>query len=87
MLLAEVGLPLAAVREHVASALDLVVHVARDAAGRRQVVEVAEVLAPSAGSATLGSRRLADADAVLRTPTRGAREPAAGPPSPSWCRP
>lgn len=53
VLLAGVGLPLDAVRDHLAAAVDLVVHVARDATGRRAVVEVAEVL-PPAGSAAPG---------------------------------
>jgi pilus assembly protein CpaF len=43
VLWAESGLPLAAVREHIATAIDLVVHVERDAGGQRQIVQVAEV--------------------------------------------
>ena len=39
------GLPLAAVRDQLASAVDLVVHVARQPDGRRAVAEVAEVAA------------------------------------------
>ena len=46
VLMADVALPLAAVREQVASSLDLVVQVARRAGGRREVVAVAEVVAP-----------------------------------------
>lgn len=38
--------PLAAVREHVARAIDIVVHVERGPDGRRQVVDVAEVCPP-----------------------------------------
>jgi pilus assembly protein CpaF len=43
VLMADVGLPLDAVRAQVSSALDLVVQVARRSGGRRAVVEVAEV--------------------------------------------
>jgi pilus assembly protein CpaF len=59
-LLAEVALPLAAVRQQIASAVDLVVHVARRAGGRRGVVEVAEV-----GDRPPAVRRLADERGVL----------------------
>ena len=45
-LMAEVGLPLAAVREQIAASLDLVVHVARTPDGRRRVVSIAEVVPP-----------------------------------------
>lgn len=67
-------LPLAAVRQHVAAAVDLVVHVARGAGGRRRVVAVVEV--DEAGDADEGAgsaartRPLATADAVLAGPTR-----------------
>lgn len=84
VLLADVGLPLAAVRDHLASAVDLVVHVARDAEGRRRVVEVAEVVPPGAVD-RVTARLLADASAVRRLPTRGGREPSAGAPSVGWC--
>lgn len=46
-LMAGIGLPLAAVREQVASAIDLVVQLARVADGRRGVVEVCEVSPPA----------------------------------------
>ena len=51
-LMAGVGLPHAAVREQVASAIDLVVHQARLADGARQVVGVAEVVRVAGGPAT-----------------------------------
>jgi pilus assembly protein CpaF len=51
-LMAGVGLPHAAVREQVASAVDLVVHQARLADGARQVVAVAEVVRVAGGPAT-----------------------------------
>jgi pilus assembly protein CpaF len=45
VLTGNVALPLAAVRDQLASAIDLVVQVARDATGARRVVSVAEVIA------------------------------------------
>jgi pilus assembly protein CpaF len=51
-LMADVALPLAAVREQVASALDVVIHQARGAGGERRVVEVAEVVRVAGGPAT-----------------------------------
>ncbi len=53
-LMAGVGLPHAAIREQVARAIDLVVHLARDAAGARRVVEVATV---SESSGAVETRR------------------------------
>jgi len=49
-LMAGVGLPHAAVREQVASALDLVVHQARAADGSRRVEEVCEVVRVAGGA-------------------------------------
>ena len=43
-LMADVALPHAAVRQQLASALDLVVHLERDRAGARRVVELVEVV-------------------------------------------
>jgi len=51
-LMADVGLPLAAVREQVAGAVDLVVHQARGRDGERRLVEVAEVVRVASGPAT-----------------------------------
>ena len=51
-LMADVALPLAAVREQVAGAIELVVHQARGRDGERRVVEVAEVVRLAAGPAT-----------------------------------
>src|SRR6266480_4680688 len=51
-LMADVGLPHAAIREQVASALDLVVHQARMPDGSRRVVSVAEVVRVAGGAAT-----------------------------------
>src|SRR4051794_3088257 len=57
-LMAGVGLPHEAVREQVASALDLVVHQARDASGFRRVESVAEVVRVAGGAATRELYRL-----------------------------
>jgi pilus assembly protein CpaF len=79
-LMAEVGLPLAAVREQIAASLDLVVHVARRVDGIRGVVAVAEV-EPRTGAGALRTRLLADARTVLEQPCRPSRSVVAGP---SW---
>jgi pilus assembly protein CpaF len=51
-LMADVALPLAAVREQVSGAIELVVHQARGRDGERRVVEVAEVVRLAGGPAT-----------------------------------
>jgi pilus assembly protein CpaF len=51
-LMADVDLPLPAIREQIADALDLIVHQARMSDGRRQVTAVAEVVRVAAGPAT-----------------------------------
>jgi pilus assembly protein CpaF len=81
VLMGELGLPLAAVREQLGSALDFVVHVARRAGGERRIVAVAEV---DASGATV--RPLADEHGVLDLPSRGSRRPGAPPPDPGWIR-
>jgi pilus assembly protein CpaF len=67
-LMAGVGLPHAAVREQVASALDLLIHQTRLADGARQVEVVAEVVRV-AGAA--GVRELYRAGGSLRAPAAG----------------
>jgi pilus assembly protein CpaF len=69
------GLPLAAIREQVAASLDLVVHVARGASGRRRVASVAEVvdLGDAPGDRPLTVRTLADGEHVVALPERPAR--------------
>ena len=62
-LMADVGLPHAAVREQVASAVDLVVHQERRRDGSRAVTSVAEVVRVAGGAAT---RELLDRDSVRR---------------------
>jgi pilus assembly protein CpaF len=51
-LMADVDLPLAAIREQVADAIDLIVHQCRLPDGRRQVTAVSEVIRVAAGPAT-----------------------------------
>lgn len=71
VLLAGLRLPLDAVRAQLGASLDVVVHVARAADGRRSVVEVAEVLADGSGV-----RRLAGPDGILAAPLRPSRRAA-----------
>jgi pilus assembly protein CpaF len=70
-LMGGLDLPLAAVREQLASALDLVVQVARGPGGTRRVVAVDEV-APDPGSATRTVPLVTD-DLVLAAPSRPPR--------------
>ena len=67
-LMAGVGLPHAAVREQVASALDLVVHQARLPDGARVVESVSEVLRVAGGA---GTRELWSRGGRLRSPGPG----------------
>jgi pilus assembly protein CpaF len=69
------GLPLAAIREQAAASLDLVVHVARGAGGRRRVASVAEVvpLGDAPGDRPLTVRPLAVGDRIVAAPERPAR--------------
>jgi pilus assembly protein CpaF len=82
-LLAGVGLTQETVRDHLAVALDLVVHVSRGADGTRRVTEVIEVPGPAAGRGSVPpprARLLADGGGLQATAQRGGREPSAGPP-------
>ena len=92
VLLAGVGLPLEAVRDHLASAVDFVVHVRRGDAGHREVVAVAEVL-PAGVVAERGqpgpvprTQLLATGTDVLRRPTRGHRDLRTALALPGWQR-
>jgi pilus assembly protein CpaF len=69
VLLAESGLPLDAVREQLASAVDLVVHVVRTSSpsGARRIAEVAEVMPPDG---TERVRTLVAGDEVVAEPSR-----------------
>ena len=76
VLMAGVGLPLGAVRDHIAAAVDLVVHIARDVDGARRVMAVGEVPPPgrSSGDGMDPCRILADRHGVRAAPTRGHRD-------------
>ncbi len=72
-LMADVDLPLAAVREQLDAAVDLVVHLGRRADGTRRIAAVAEVAAPDAsapparpGVAGPRTELVADGDRLLR---------------------
>jgi len=79
-LAAAVDLPLPAVREQVAGAIDVVVHVERGRGGRRRVAAVAEVLDDPA--ARTRTRLLADDRRVVAKPHRPSRNPDSAPPPP-----
>jgi len=85
ILLAGVGLSLDAVRDHLAAAVDMVVHLARSADGGRRVVEVAEVVAPGCmpPAGRRGTVVLADHRSRLQPPRRSGRDHGAGPPPPT----
>jgi pilus assembly protein CpaF len=70
-LMAGVGLPHSAVREQVASALDLVVHQARLPGGRRRVQSVAEVVRVPGGAGTRELYRLRADRPLWRPPGDG----------------
>jgi pilus assembly protein CpaF len=69
VLMGDVDLPLAAIREQLHAAIDLVVHIARTPAGRR-ITEVAEVTRPGS---TERVRSLSDGQTVSATPRRPPR--------------
>jgi pilus assembly protein CpaF len=85
VLMADVGLPHAAVREQIRAAIDLIVQVSRLADGRRRVTAVAEVEATGEPGEPVGVRPLTDAEGELRAlPLRPVRHAAAGLPDPLW---
>jgi pilus assembly protein CpaF len=79
------GVPLAAVREHVAAAVDLVVQIARLHDGRRAVVAVDEVvpLGDAPGDRPLAVHPLATPGGLHALPSRPARGASVGP-SEGW---
>jgi pilus assembly protein CpaF len=79
-LAAGADLPLAAVREHVSGAIDLLVHVARGVGGRRRIVAVAEVADDPTSSERAGP--LATGEAVHAIPRRPSRRSEAAWPPP-----
>ena len=70
-LMAGIGLPHAAVREQVATALDVVVHQARAADGSRRVASVAEVVRAPGGAGTRELYRLRQGKPFWRPPGGG----------------
>jgi pilus assembly protein CpaF len=84
LLSASVDLPLVAVRDQLAAALDLVVHVARAHGGRREVAAVAEVADDLSAGARV--RALAGPDGLHALPSRPPRDARAGAPDPAWCQ-
>ena len=92
-LMAGLGLPHAAVREQVASAIDVVVHQARAADGRRRVECVAEVVRAPGGAGTRELYRLRGDRPLWRPPADGrlarrlAPAPGSGPPGSARERP
>lgn len=74
VLIGDVALPLAAVREQLAASVDLVVHVARRPDGGRRVVAVDEVVVPGdPEAAPLRTRRIADGEVIVHRPERPPR--------------
>ncbi|CAN5733888.1 type 4b pilus Flp biogenesis ATPase TadA [soil metagenome] len=86
VLTGSVALPLAAVRDQLDAALDLVVQVARRADGGRGVVEVAEVVVAEdqRDGCGLRTRRLTGPSGLTALPTRTPRRLEDGPADPSW---
>ncbi|MGI8755338.1 MAG: CpaF family protein [Acidimicrobiales bacterium] len=79
VLLAGSGLPLDAVRDHLAAAVDLVVHVVRGADGGRRVSKIAEVVpGPERRPGEPGTRTVTDGDQVVGSLGRAARHVGAG---------
>ena len=78
VLMADVALPLAAVRDQIASSLDLVVQIARRPGGRRSITAVAEVVDPATRGDEAGARGttrlLADEGGLVAAPARPARD-------------
>ncbi len=85
VLMGDVALPSAAVREQLRSAIDLVVQIARLSDGRRRVVAVAEVDPSGTLDEALGVRSLTDGDGRLSAlPQRPRRAPSAPACDPGW---
>ncbi len=84
VLSAGLELPLAAVRDQLTAAVDLVVQVARRDDGTRGVVAVAEVIDPPGDGPRV--RTLAGPTGLHDVPVRPARANDVPPPDASWCR-
>jgi pilus assembly protein CpaF len=81
---AGMDLPLVAVRDQLASALDLVVQVVRGPDGQRQVQSVGEVIDPPVDGPRI--RLVAGPRGLHDLPVRVPRCPDTPPPDPAWCR-
>jgi pilus assembly protein CpaF len=64
-LMAGMDLPMAAIREQIASAVDLIVHVARLRDGTRRITHISEILGIESGGVTLSDLFVFDYDAGL----------------------
>ncbi len=84
VLLGGVELPLAAIREQVAAAIDLVVQVARVHGGGRRIVAVSEVVPEPDPGRSIAVRAIAGAAGLHALPTRAARDAGVGGPDPRW---
>jgi pilus assembly protein CpaF len=84
VLSAALDLPLPAVRDQLAAALDLVVHVARLHGGARRIVAVAEVADPPEEGRRV--RPLADREGLHALPSRAPRRAGAPGPDAGWWR-
>ncbi|MBW8824912.1 MAG: CpaF family protein [Acidobacteria bacterium] len=73
VLIGDVNLPLAAVREQIGASVDLVVHIARRPDGSRRIVAVDEVVVLGDEAGPLRTRRVADGEGVLERPARPPR--------------
>lgn len=83
VLSAGLELPLAAVRDQLTAAVDLIVQIARQPDGSRRVVAVDEVVDPPGPTARV--RPLAGPAGVAALPHRPARRPGSPVPDPAWC--
>jgi len=87
VLMGNVALPLVAVREQLRSAIDLVVHISRQADGTRKVTAVAEPMASGDPHDALVVRLLTDARGELtELPLRAYRSAVAVQPDRSWIK-
>jgi pilus assembly protein CpaF len=86
VLLADSGLPLAAVRSQVIASVDAVVFVARRVGGVRRVEGIAEVDGRGVGGVRMLFRRSGDGLGCVARPGRPARRPDAAMPDETWFR-
>lgn len=85
VLMGDVALPLPAVREQLRSAIDLIVHIARQSDGSRRVVAVAEPIMQSTTGDVVVVNTLTSAEGVLRSlPARSRRSVTLQQPSIEW---